>query len=175
MALVTAEPGRMFPELEMCFMDLDQKVEATLFELAPVRVSRSTNRSADPGSYKVVSVRLRHAEYVCFAEQAASSGMTNNQALRIAARRIAGFLETDEETRVLLRDISRSISGISRILTRLNSVAAASGTVDMAVISRERLAFGEQFVRLEDKLRVVLNVSQRRQDGMTMLKQAARQ
>ena len=94
---------------------------------------------------------------------------------RIAARRIAGFLETDEQTRSMLRDISRSISGISRSLNLLNREAAASGTVDMEAMSRERLAFGKQFVRLEEKLRVVLNVSLRRQDGMAMLKKASRQ
>lgn len=156
-------------------MSLEQKIEATLFELKPMRVARSADSIVDSGGYKVVSVRLRQAEFLCFAEQAASAGMTNNQALRIAARRIAGFLETDEQTRSMLRDISRSISGISRSLNLLNREAAASGTVDMEAMSRERLAFGKQFVRLEEKLRVVLNVSLRRQDGMAMLKKASRQ
>lgn len=156
-------------------MSLDQKVEATLFELTPARVARSGSSSLDPSGYKVVSVRLRQAEFLCFAEQAADAGMTNNQALRIAARRIAGFLEIDEQTRGMLRDISRSIAGISQNLNRLNRDAATFGNVDMSAVARERLAFGEQFVRLDEKLRVVLNVSQRRQDGMAMLKKASRQ
>ena len=156
-------------------MDLDQKAEATLFELAPVRVARSTGNNPDASGYKVVSVRLRQAEYVGFAEQAAKAGMTNNLALRIAARRIAGFLETDEATRATLRDISRSISAISRALSLMNREAADSGTIDMAALASERLEFGKQFARLEEKLRVVLNVSLRRQDGMALLQKASRQ
>jgi type IV secretion system T-DNA border endonuclease VirD1 len=163
------------PMREPDFMNLDQKAETTLFELAPVRVARSTGNNADASAYKVVSVRLRQAEFICFAEQTSSAGMTNNQALRIAARRIAGFLETDEATRATLRDISRSISTISRTLSILNREAAASGVVDMEALAQERLAFGKQFVRLEEKLRVVLNVSQRRQDGMALLQKASRQ
>jgi type IV secretion system T-DNA border endonuclease VirD1 len=151
------------------------ETDPLLFQIASAPRRRARNCDIDPNGYKVVSVRLREPEFLCFSEQVADAGLTNNQAMRIAARRIAGFLETDEETRALLREISANISGISQNLSRLNRQAANSGTVDMAALASERLAFGQQFVRLEDKLRVVLNVSLRRQDGMTMLKKAARQ
>ena len=151
------------------------ETDPLLFQIPPVPRRRLRNSEIDPAGYKVVSVRLREPEFLCFAEQVADAGMTNNQAMRIAARRIAGFLETDEETRTLLREISVGINTVSQNLIRMNRLAANSGVIDMAALASERLAFGQQFVRLEDKLRIVLNVSQRRQDGMAMLKKVARQ
>ena len=137
------------------------------------RRSSELSRGTDP--YKVVSVRLRTAEFAGFEEQTAQAGLTKNLALRIAARRIAGFLETDANTLTLLREISQHIAEISRGLTRLNKACAASGTVDMAELATLRRAFGDEFVRLEDMLRVILNVSMRRQDGLALLKKASAQ
>lgn len=154
-------------------MKLGNEDESLLFQMSTVQRRKPKESEVNPAGYKVVSVRLREPEFLCFAEQVANAGMSNNQALRIAARRIAGFLETDEETRALLREISDSISAISQNLSRLNRQAANIGTIDMAALAQERLAFGQQAVRLDEKLRVVLNVSLRRQDGMTMLKKAS--
>ncbi len=156
-------------------MKLGNEDESLLFQISTASRRRPLNSEINPGGYKVVSVRLREPEYLCFAEQVAEAGLTNNQAMRIAARRIAGFLETDEETRTLLREVSSGLNAISQNLSRLNKQAANIGTIDLAALAQERLAFGQQSVRLDEKLRVVLNVSLRRQDGMTMLKKASRQ
>jgi type IV secretion system T-DNA border endonuclease VirD1 len=135
---------------------------------------RSRVQPIETSGYRVVSVRLRHAEFVGFAEHVKQSGMTNNQALRIAARRIAGFLETDDETRQQLRAISNGLYSISSNLNRLYKAARETGAVDMDELQRERIAFGDKFAQLDEKLRVVLNVSKRRQDGKAMLQKAAR-
>jgi type IV secretion system T-DNA border endonuclease VirD1 len=129
----------------------------------------------DPMAYRVLSVRLREAEHRCFMEQVTAMGLSANLALRIAARRISGFLETDEETRACLREISGHISQISQSLMTLSQAAARSGTVNLSDLSRERMAFGEQFVRLDARLRTILNVAARRQDGKALLTKSMRQ
>ncbi|MGO6944728.1 DNA mobilization endonuclease VirD1/MobC family subunit, partial [Rhizobium johnstonii] len=65
-----------------------------MFSVSPVRRRRSAE-IVDPLGYKIVSVRLRSAEFESFSEQLRALGLTSNLALRIAARRIAGFLEID--------------------------------------------------------------------------------
>ena len=155
-------------------MKTEQEIEPFLFQPAASQRRAPEKSGIDLKGYRIVSLRLRTAEYLCFAGQVADSGMTNNQALRIAARRIAGFLEIDAETRVLLGDISRTLSGISQNLSKLNREAATLGTVDMSALAEQRLAFGQEYVRLQQKLGVIMNVSLRRQDGMAMLKVAQR-
>ena len=92
-------------------------------------------------------------------DQLSQLGMNTNMALRVATRRIAGYLETDEDTRASLREISGHISKISKALIDLSQTAARSAQFDLKELSRQRLAFGEQFVRLDARLRTILNVS----------------
>lgn len=127
----------------------------------------------NPGAYRIVSVRLRQAEFETFSKQTRSLGFTYNLALRIAARRIAGFLEIDAETRMLLRRISSDIGEISTALGRLNRQAESSGTVDIEKLMECRTSFGREFAVLDDKLQTLLNVSRRRLDGRAMLKDAS--
>jgi type IV secretion system T-DNA border endonuclease VirD1 len=136
---------------------------------------RERNAKPNPQAYKVLSVRLREAEYACLMDQLSQLGMNTNMALRIATRRIAGYLETDEDTRTSLREISGHISRISKALINLSQAAARSGQFDLKELSRERLAFGEQFARLDARLRTILNVSVRRQDGKALLTKSMRQ
>lgn len=155
-------------------MKTEQEIEPFLFEPATNQRRSPDQSEIDLKGYRIVSLRLRAAEYLCFAGQVTTSGMTNNQALRIAARRIAGFLEIDAQTRELLGDISRNLSAISQNLSKLNREATALGTIDMGALAEQRLAFGQEYVRLQQKLGVIMNVSLRRQDGMAMLKAAQR-
>lgn len=129
----------------------------------------------DPDGYKIVSIRLRQAEFACFSEQARAVGLTHNLALRIAARRIAGFLEIDAETRRLLRQVSGNIGEISLNLSRLRRIAEQSGTVDIRKLDENRRGFGREFAVLDDRLQTLLNISQRRLDGRAMLTDAAGQ
>ena len=123
-----------------------------------------------PDGYKIVSIRLRQAEFECFSEQARALGLTHNLALRIAARRIAGFLEVDAETRQLLRQVSSNIGEISFNLSRLSRLAEREGSVDMRKLDEQRKAFGREFAVLDDRLQMLLNISKRRIDGRAMLK-----
>lgn len=130
---------------------------------------RSKKRQVNPDGYKVVSVRLREAEFMSFAEQAQAYGMTNNMALRVAARRIAGFLEIDAVTREVLQQISLNIGLISDNMNDMRSTCSRTGTVDMAKFEKMRLAFGQEFMQLDSLLRTLLNVTRRRIDGRAML------
>ena len=122
----------------------------------PVDPTRS-ERSGSPGTrkeaadtadpYKAVSVRMRQAEFECFSVQARSLGLTNNVALRIAARRIVGFLETDEETRTLLQTITDRIGTIARDLNGINTACEQSGKADMDRLATLRASFGYEFAQ----------------------------
>lgn len=149
--------------------------EATLpgFVLPSLLPPSGDRVDLDPNGYKIVSVRLREAEFEVFAEQVQLLGLSSNMALRIAARRIGGFLEVDRETRILLEEIVRRIGGVAKGVSRLNAAYASSGRVQLQALTAERRAFGEQSAELEALLRSILNVSKRRIDGRRLLQTAA--
>lgn len=130
-----------------------------------------TPAKVDPTGYKVVSVRLREGEFATLNEQAAAFGLTNNMALRIAARRISGFLEIDGETRQSLQSISDSIGDISDSIRDLSEQARRSQGFDVTEFATQRAAFGAEFIQLDRQLRTLLNVSRRRSDGAKLLSQ----
>lgn len=132
---------------------------------------RRSARRCDPDGYKIVSVRLREAEFRLLCEQAHSLGLTNNMALRIAARRIGGFVEIDPATRTLLQQCLEQISRIARGIAGLQAQHRASGSTDMAALAELRVAFGQEFARLDAELSALLNVSRRRLDGRVILKE----
>lgn len=152
----------------MSFKDAPEPVDVPL-PLEYFGQSNTRKEAPNPAGYKVLSVRLREAEHRAFLEESAKAGLSANMALRIAARRITGYLETDEDTRATLREISGHISQISNSLMVISHSAAKSGQFDMAEISKIRMAFGEQFARLDGRMRCILNISTRRQDGRAML------
>ena len=133
---------------------------------------RPKTAAVDPTAYKVVSVRLRAAEFECFSEQAKILGLSNNMAMRIAARRVAGFLETDEPTRRMLQNILDEIGLIARALNDIDRVGKTRGTIDMDRLASMRAAFGQEFAQLDAHLRSILNLSRRRVDGRQMLRKA---
>ena len=126
----------------------------------------------DPKGYKIVSIRLRQAEFASFSQQARSLGLTHNLALRIAARRIGGFLEIDAETRRVLRQVSSDIGEISLNISRLRRIADQVGSVDIERLEEQRKEFGREFAVLDDRLQTLLNISKRRIDGRAMLRDA---
>jgi len=132
----------------------------------------SRKKEVDPKGYKIVSVRLREAEFEVFSQQVAAIGLTNNMALRIAARRIGGFLEIDSQLRERLEDTIRKIGFISHHLGALKAAYAQSGKVDMEEFARQRAGFDYEFQQLDGLLRSILNVSRRRIDGRLLLKGA---
>lgn len=145
--------------------------------LSPEEVAISLQRGAkkiDPNGYRIVSVRLREAEFEAFSAQAASLGLTNNMALRVAARRIGGFLELDGGTRQAIEDVLGAIGVISEAIAQLNRAYDESGRVDMTEFAAQRAAFGYEFARLDATLMSVLNIAHRRLDGRLKLKDAAK-
>lgn len=135
--------------------------------------TQHTRGFADPDSYKIVSIRLRRAEFECFSKRAQELGLTHSLALRIAARRIAGFLEADSETRQALRDISGSIAEISLDLREIRRSCELNETVDTRALTESFANFARAYLKLDHVLETILNVSQRRSDGQTRLKAAA--
>lgn len=129
-----------------------------------------SRHEADPNGYKIVSVRLREAEFEAFSQQAQALGLTNNMALRIAARRIGGFLEIDGDMRTRLDTIIQLIGSTSKNLSQLNASYSQSGKVDMVEFAKYRADFGNAFAELDGLLRSILNISRRRRDGRLMLR-----
>ena len=129
-------------------------------------------QQCEEGGYKVVSIRLRSAEFEGFADQAKALGLTSNLALRIAARRIGGFLEIDQAMRRDLETIMLAIGDISRNIGRLHAAYAESGAVDPKTLAQQRAQFGDEFAKLDSLLRSILNVSRRRTDGRRLLEKA---
>ncbi len=139
---------------------------------APVLDAKRAGKApADP--YKVVCVRLRAAEFEQFSDDVEAMGLTGSMALRIAARRVSGFLEVDGETRRELEDILRAIGSVTVAVRDLHAAYLATGDPGFAQLEAQRYAFGQEFTRLDGALRVILNVSLRRSDGMQRFVAAA--
>ncbi|ACM39659.1 MULTISPECIES: T-DNA border endonuclease subunit VirD1 [Rhizobium/Agrobacterium group] len=124
--------------------------------------------------FKVVSTRLRSAEYESFSRQARRLGLSDSMAIRIAVRRIAGFLEIDAETRHEMEAILHSIGTLSNNIAALLNSYAENPTTDLGALQAERNAFGKAFADLDGLLRSILSVSRRRIDGCSMLADASK-
>lgn len=129
-------------------------------------------QQCEEDGYKVVSIRLRSAEFESFFDQANALGLTSNLALRIAARRIGGFLEIDQALRGELEQVMLAIGDISRNVGRLYAAYAESGEADPTELAQQRARFGHEFAELDALLRSILNVSRRRTDGRRLLEKA---
>ncbi|GAJ95562.1 MULTISPECIES: T-DNA border endonuclease subunit VirD1 [Rhizobium] len=122
--------------------------------------------------FKVVSTRLRSAEYESFSSQARLLGLSDSMAIRVAVRRIAGFLEIDAESRQTMEAILQSIGALSNNIAALLCAYAENPTTDLGALQAERNAFGKSFADLDGLLRTILSVSRRRIDGCSMLADA---
>ena len=72
---------------------------------------------------RVVTVKMTAAELAELDAAIAPLGLKRNRALRIAARRIGGFVEAAPEEVALLRDAVRQLGGIAR---NVNQIARAA-------------------------------------------------
>lgn len=126
-------------------------------------------KSSAPDEYKIVSVRLRMAEFEELDTQARALGLTNNMAVRIAIRKIAGFLETDPSTRKDLDTVVKAIGRIADDLARLSNVCEQNGSADLHTLNTHRNELGREFRKLDGLLRDILNTGRRRVDGRFLL------
>lgn len=123
--------------------------------------------------YKVVCVRLRTLEFEQFTRAVQAMQLTSSMALRIAARRIGGFLEIDHDVRQTLAELLRAIGQLSQAVRDLHAVCLAGETITIEQLDDQRVEFGIAFAQLDAMLRSILNVSHRRDDGRTLLTEAA--
>lgn len=133
----------------------------------------NTARSGDRVD-KPISVKLTEAELAAFDAQAERAGLKRNRALRIAARRIGGFLEMDPEALKELKYIARQIGGIANNVNQIARVAHVTKEPDLERFIEERRYLGEDLARVEGLMQRLLDIGQRRTDGLRRLEEAAR-
>lgn len=125
-----------------------------------------------PRADRTLSVRLTEAELAELDAQIEGLGLNRNRALRIAARRIGGFLEVDGATVEALRAINRQLAGIA---TNINQIAhAANRTHDpnYRAFMAQRAELGRLLIETRGALQQILDLGARREDGLARLKVA---
>ena len=122
---------------------------------------------------RTICVRLTAAELEALDDQVAQAGIKRNRALRIAARRIAGFVEMDREALEELRHVSRQIGGVARNVNQIARVAHVTQSPQYEALMEERQHLGREMARLAALLQRLLEVGTRRTDGLRRLKDAA--
>ncbi|MDO5757201.1 MAG: DNA mobilization endonuclease VirD1/MobC family subunit [Rhodobacterales bacterium] len=134
----------------------------------------------DPGTVKsvqradkVVTVRLTEAELAEFDAQIAVLGLNRNRALRIAARRIGGFVEADAAQVETLREIARQLVGVARNINQIAKSANRTREPDYRAFMEERAALGKQLAKVQGQTQAILDLAARREDGLARLEKAA--
>ena len=123
---------------------------------------------------KVFSIRATRAEVEEFDAQLETVGMKRSQALRIAMRRIAGFVEVDQAVTQELREATKQISGIAKNVNQIARAANRTHDPDYIAFMEERRALGKELSRVEAQMQRILNLAARRQDGLARLDEASK-
>lgn len=123
---------------------------------------------------KVFSIRATRAEVEEFDAQLEAVGMKRSQALRIAMRRIAGFVEVDKAVTQELREATKQISGIAKNVNQIAKAANRTHDPDYIAFLEERRALGKELSRVEAQMQRILNLAARRQDGLARLDEASK-
>ena len=118
---------------------------------------------------RVVTVKMTEAELAELDAQIAPLGLKRNRVLRIAARRIGGFVEAAPEEVELLRDAVRQLGGIARNVNQIARAANRTREPDYRGFLEERAALGREIARLDARLQVMLDLAARRRDGLDRL------
>ena len=122
---------------------------------------------------KTISVRLTEAELAEFDAQIAQIGIKRNRALRIAARRIAGFVEADQAQVDALRDITRQLIGVARNINQIAKSANRTRDPDYRAFMEERADLGRELARVQGQTQQILDLAARREDGLARLAREA--
>ncbi|PZQ46296.1 MAG: endonuclease [Rhodovulum sulfidophilum] len=126
-----------------------------------------------PRADKLVSVRLTEAELAELDAGIATLGIKRNRALRIAARRIGGFLEVDAELVAELRGLNRQLAGIATNINQIARAANRTSDPDFRAFLEERAALGRALIEVRGPLQRILDLGARREDGLARLRDAA--
>ena len=118
---------------------------------------------------KTISVRLTEAELAEFDAQIARLGIKRNRAMRIAARRIAGFVEADPAQVEALRDVARQLMGVARNINQIAKSANRTRDPEYRAFMEERAALGKVLARVQGETQIILDLAARREDGLARL------
>ncbi|TNE64476.1 MAG: plasmid mobilization relaxosome protein MobC [Rhodobacteraceae bacterium] len=133
-------------------------------------------KSEDPAQrWRVVSVRMRPEELVELDAGIAPLGLSRNRALRTAARRIGGLMELDAETLALMKTIDAQLSGIARNVNQMAKAASRKDDPDYQAFMKERAHLGKELMRVQDKIRYVVDTAKRRNDAYSPLPKGGEQ
>ena len=121
---------------------------------------------------RVVTVKMTAAELAELDAQIAPLGLKRNRALRIAARRIGGFVEAAPAEVELLRDAVRQLGGIARNVNQIARAANRTREPDYEGFLEERAALGREIARLDARMQTMLDLAARRRDGLARLEVA---
>ena len=120
-----------------------------------------------------ISVKLTADELAAFDAVVDELGLNRNLALRIAARRIAGFLEVDQATLDALRSIVRQVTGIANNINQIARIGHVTQEPAYQAFMAERQLLGVELAEVEGLMQQVLDVGRRRSDGRRRLQEAA--
>ena len=128
----------------------------------------------EPRADRTISVRLTEAELAELDAQIqiAGLGFNRNRALRIAARRIGGFLEVDGATVEALRTINRQLAGVATNINQIAHSANRTHDPDYQRFMAQRAELGRILIETRGALQRILDLGARREDGLERLKAA---
>ena len=127
----------------------------------------------EPRADRVVAVRLTEAELAELDSQVEAVDLNRNRALRIAARRIGGFLEVDAATVSALREINRQLAGVATNINQIAHAANRSHDPNYRAFMAQRAELGRLLIETRGALQRILDLGARREDGLARLKAAA--
>ncbi|PZX14171.1 type IV secretion system T-DNA border endonuclease VirD1 [Palleronia aestuarii] len=118
---------------------------------------------------RTIAVRVTEAELAEFDTQIARLGIKRNRALRIAMRRIGGFVEADPMQVEALRDVARQLVGVARNINQIAKSANRTRDPDYRAFMEERAALGKVLVQVQGQTQTILDLAARREDGLARL------
>ena len=127
----------------------------------------------EPRTDRLVCVRLTEPELAELDAQIAALDLNRNRALRIAARRIGGFLEVDGATVEALRTINRQLAGVATNINQIAHSANRTHDPDYRAFMAQRAELGRVLIETRGALQRILDLGARREDGLERLKAAA--
>jgi len=137
------------------------------------RDERRERASEASVGFATVSVKLRPEEKAELKRVCDRLGLTPNKAMRIMARRSAGFLELDDQSIGNLETITQQIIGVSRNINQIAKAANITTSPDYIAFMEDRIALSKELRSLQRLLQNLSNVARRRSDGLAALKEAA--
>ncbi|KPB00688.1 DNA mobilization endonuclease VirD1/MobC family subunit [Ahrensia marina] len=139
------------------------------------RLSKKVAPTDDKIGFATVSVKLRPVEKEAFKNTCDELGLTPNKAMRIMARHTAGFLELSNRSADNLELVTKQIIGVSRNINQIAKAANRTGSPDYIAFMEDREELGKELRQLQRVLQNITNVTRRRSDGLTTLKEASKQ